>query len=92
VDLCLFPFLTSAPSLEREVGGWRGTIGYGGIVIIACVVRVFSGHDMVVTGAGEAPMPCPQGEGRLSPPSLSEVMWSSLVESTIMGHSEDGGP
>jgi hypothetical protein len=29
---------------------------------------VFSSHDMVVAGAGEAPMPCLRGGGRLSPP------------------------
>jgi hypothetical protein len=53
---------------------------------------VFSSHDMVVAGAGEAPTPCLLGEGRMKPPSPLEVMWNSTAESHIMAHSGDGGP
>jgi hypothetical protein len=53
---------------------------------------VFSRYDMVMVGAGEAPMPCLLGEGRSEPPSLPEVVWNSSVEFPIMGHSGDAGP
>jgi hypothetical protein len=57
------------------------------------VVKVFFGHDMVVTGVGEAPMLCLLREGRLStPPSPFEVVWNSSVESLVMARGEDGGP
>jgi hypothetical protein len=47
---------------------------------------------MVVVGASGAPVPCLRGEGRLSAPSPSKVMWNSLVESPVMACSEDSGP
>jgi hypothetical protein len=48
---------------------------------------VFSDHDMVVVGVGEAPMLCLLGEGRSNPPSPSKAVWNSSVESPIMSHS-----
>jgi hypothetical protein len=34
----------------------------------------------------------PSGRGEVDPPSPSEAVWNSLVESHIMAHSGDGGP
>jgi hypothetical protein len=53
---------------------------------------VLSGHDMVVAGVGEAPMPLVLGEGRSILPSPSEAVWSSSAESPVMARSGDGGP
>jgi hypothetical protein len=53
---------------------------------------VLSGHDMVVTGVSEAPVPRLLGEGRSILPSLSEAVWNSSRESPVMAHSRDGGP
>jgi hypothetical protein len=47
---------------------------------------------MVAVGAGEAPAPCLMREGRSYPPSPSDVVWNSSVESHIMARSGDGGP
>jgi hypothetical protein len=52
---------------------------------------VFSGHDMVMAGVSEAPMSCLLGEGTLSPPSLSEAVCNSLVESLVIAYSGDSG-
>jgi hypothetical protein len=56
------------------------------------VVGVFSGHDMVVAGAGEAPVWCLQGGRRSVPFSPSEAVWNLSVESPIMARGGDGGP
>jgi hypothetical protein len=53
---------------------------------------VLSGHDMVVVGAGEAPVPLLLGEGRSILPSSSEAVRNSSVESPIMAHNGDDGP
>jgi hypothetical protein len=53
---------------------------------------VLSGHDMVVAGAGEAPMSCLLGEGRSILPSPFEAVWNYSVESPVMARSGDGGP
>jgi hypothetical protein len=53
---------------------------------------VLSGHDMVVVGAGKAPVPLLLGEGRSILPSPSEAVWNSSVESPIMAHNGDDGP
>jgi hypothetical protein len=57
----------------RSVSNWSAADG-GEIIIIARVVRVFSGHDIVVVGADEAPVPRLMGEGRTSHPSSSEAV------------------
>jgi hypothetical protein len=59
---------------------------------LVCALLWNFGHDMVVVGAGEAPMLRLQGEGRSILPSPSEAVWNSSAESPIMACSGDGGP
>jgi hypothetical protein len=49
-------------------------------------------HGMVVAGVVEAPMLCLQEKGRLILPSLSEAMWNSSMESSVMAHYGDCVP
>jgi hypothetical protein len=84
--------LISPPDQCAVARGGRSVSGHGRVVTIARAVRVFSGHNLVVAGAGEAPVPCLLGEGRSILPSPSEAMWNSSVESSVMAHSGDGGP
>jgi hypothetical protein len=60
VGLCSFPLLMSASLPEGEVDVWPRHR----IAIVACAVKVLSSHDMVVAGAGEAPVPRLLREGR----------------------------
>jgi hypothetical protein len=53
---------------------------------------VLSGHDVVVVGVGEAPVPLLLGEGRSFLPSPSDAVWNSSTESPIMVHNGHGGP
>jgi hypothetical protein len=53
---------------------------------------VFSDHDMVEAGVGEALVSGLLGDGRLIPPSSLETMWNSSVECPIMARNGDGGP
>jgi hypothetical protein len=80
--MVLFPLLMSVPSLEGggSVSGCSVAC-HAGILTIAWAVGVLSGHDMLMVGAGEAPVPCLQGEGRLILPSPSKAVWNSSVES-----------
>jgi hypothetical protein len=55
------------------------------------VVRASSSHDVVVTGAGGAPLPCLLGEWRPELPSPLDAMWNSMV-SSIMACRKDGDP
>jgi hypothetical protein len=60
-----------------------GGIVNGGIVNVALVVRMLSGHDMFVVGLGGAPVLCLLGEGRPILPSLFKAVRNSSMESLI---------
>jgi hypothetical protein len=62
---------------------------HGGTIVVA---GVFSIHDVVMTGAGEANMSHLLGEGRLKTPSLLEVVRNFSIESSIMAHRGDEAP
>jgi hypothetical protein len=55
------------------------------------VAGAFPTHGVIVMRAGRAPVLCLLGEGRLEPLSPLEAMWNTLVESSIMTRSRDGG-
>jgi hypothetical protein len=59
---------------------------------MACVVKAFSIHGVVVVGASEGPVSCLLGEGRLKLPSLLDVVRNSSAESSIMARRGVGAP
>jgi hypothetical protein len=70
----------------------HGVACSGGIVNVALVVRMLSGHDMFVVGLGGAPVLCLLGEGRPILPSLFKAVRNSSMESLITAWNGDGGP
>jgi hypothetical protein len=56
------------------------------------VAGAFSIFGVDVTGAGEAPVLCLLGEGRLKLPSPLDVVRNFSAESSIMAHSRVGTP
>jgi hypothetical protein len=87
-----FTLLMSALSLEREVG-----VRTRRRLPLWNRHRCLSGWSVLQPrygcgGGGRSPCDIPSRRGEVDPPSLSEAMWNSSVESPIMARNGDGGP